>query len=463
MIKKRPHFFAFTAPFRLWGARLCILILLSVVAGHGPLQAQEFRDTVRKADAAVGRVITVLDRGVSTGSGFIFGRDGGRLLFLTNNHVIDGGKEYVVGFLVSGAPLLYKGQVLHKSRGLDLAVMALTPTQGASIHRHDVLPVATRALDKGEEVAALGFPGRADATNSGFEDPAFFESTMTLGNISKVSQGSFSGNGPKLEIVQHTAPINPGNSGGPLIDQCGNVVGLNTSVAALREGDRTAPQGTNWASSGRAIQSFLSGSGVRFATQGAACNAVAAPAPGPAPGPAPAPRPEAEQPSPDQGTPQQPPQSGDAGSRDDGDEMLTILLVLVGVLAFFGGLGFLLYQQSGGSAKKASGSSGAGTVSGKPVLLASIGSKRSNLSARALSKGATIGRDPGCTISLPQNELSRRHAKLTLSERKLMIEDLGSSNGTKVDGKALQANVPVQINTASVVELAGVRLKLETP
>jgi len=30
------------------------------------------------------------------------------------------------------------------------------------------------------------------------------------------------------EIIQHTSPINRGNSGGPLLDECGNVVGVNT-------------------------------------------------------------------------------------------------------------------------------------------------------------------------------------------------------------------------------------------
>ena len=48
--------------------------------------------------------------------------------------------------------------------------------------------------------------------------------TTTKGIISKVSR-LFEG----IRYVQTDAAINPGNSGGPLIDENGNIIGINTS------------------------------------------------------------------------------------------------------------------------------------------------------------------------------------------------------------------------------------------
>jgi len=52
-----------------------------------------------------------------------------------------------------------------------------------------------------------------------------------------------------------------------------------------------------------------------------------------------------------------------------------------------------------------------------------------------------IGRDPSCDIVLPTDDtrVSRRHAKITvLAPGRFLIEDLGSSNGVQVDGRAVQ-------------------------
>lgn len=46
----------------------------------------------------------------------------------------------------------------------------------------------------------------------------------------------------------------------------------------------------------------------------------------------------------------------------------------------------------------------------------------------------TIGRDPNCEVFLNDRTVSRRHAHLTLQNGHASIEDLGSLNGTWVDG-----------------------------
>lgn len=48
-----------------------------------------------------------------------------------------------------------------------------------------------------------------------------------------------------------------------------------------------------------------------------------------------------------------------------------------------------------------------------------------------------IGRDPGATISIDAPIISRRHARILVSGGGAMVEDLGSKNGTYVDGERI--------------------------
>lgn len=45
-----------------------------------------------------------------------------------------------------------------------------------------------------------------------------------------------------------------------------------------------------------------------------------------------------------------------------------------------------------------------------------------------------IGRDPDCEIVIPDRQVSRFHAKLTLNNKEILLEDLGSKNGTYLNG-----------------------------
>jgi len=55
----------------------------------------------------------------------------------------------------------------------------------------------------------------------------------------------------------------------------------------------------------------------------------------------------------------------------------------------------------------------------------------------------TVGRQPECTISLLEGGVSRLHARLFIRDGALMLEDLGSLNGTSVNGKSI--NEPVTL------------------
>lgn len=56
----------------------------------------------------------------------------------------------------------------------------------------------------------------------------------------------------------------------------------------------------------------------------------------------------------------------------------------------------------------------------------------------SISQPLQIGRTTDCDITLPDSSVSRHHARLSLDEDTLLIEDLGSANGTLVNGKLVE-------------------------
>ncbi|MBP3442701.1 MAG: serine protease [Clostridia bacterium] len=84
------------------------------------------------------------------------------------------------------------------------------------------LPVAqfgdSSALKKGQKVYAIGNPG-------GME----FFGSFTDGMVSSIDRPISSESGYEMKCIQHTTPINSGNSGGALLNEFGQVIGINSS------------------------------------------------------------------------------------------------------------------------------------------------------------------------------------------------------------------------------------------
>lgn len=52
-----------------------------------------------------------------------------------------------------------------------------------------------------------------------------------------------------------------------------------------------------------------------------------------------------------------------------------------------------------------------------------------------------VGRDPECDVILPDSSVSRRHLRVTAAPNGLFVEDMGSSNGTWLDGKRVNREI----------------------
>jgi hypothetical protein len=69
-----------------------------------------------------------------------------------------------------------------------------------------------------------------------------------------------------------------------------------------------------------------------------------------------------------------------------------------------------------------------------------------------------IGRDYECDLRLTHDSVSRRHAMLTSVEGQWMVVDLGSTNGTRINGWRLQVQTPLR--PGDVLDLGTQRLRV---
>jgi len=147
-------------------------------------------------------VLASLEQGW-TGSGAIVSSDG---YIITNNHVVEGATTIEV-VLASGQ--IYEATVIEAKPELDLALIKANAT-GLPCIRID----ADREMRQGYSVVSIG-------------SPKGLVGTMSTGIITALNRDALDLRG----LYQINADIAPGSSGGPLIDEFGNLIGINVAVA----------------------------------------------------------------------------------------------------------------------------------------------------------------------------------------------------------------------------------------
>jgi pSer/pThr/pTyr-binding forkhead associated (FHA) protein len=78
----------------------------------------------------------------------------------------------------------------------------------------------------------------------------------------------------------------------------------------------------------------------------------------------------------------------------------------------------------------------------------------------AVTDNAVIGRQPDCDIPVPAEEISRQHARLKVTAEGVHVEDMGSANGTFINGKRVQNGL---LKPGEELRLDTVRFLLVTP
>lgn len=139
------------------------------------------------------------------GSGFIIDPSG---LAVTNNHVVTGAALLKV-WIGGDTGKEYNARVIGVSECSDLALIDIEGDDFPYLEWYD------GPIDVGLEVYAAGYP---------LGEPQF---TMTRGIVSKEQAGGETYWASVDAVIEHDATINPGNSGGPLLNENGEVVGIN--------------------------------------------------------------------------------------------------------------------------------------------------------------------------------------------------------------------------------------------
>jgi S1-C subfamily serine protease len=148
------------------------------------------------------------------GSGFLIDAEG---TILTNSHVVNGADRVTVT-LKDGRK--FDGTVKGVDEVTDLAVVKVDAKE---------LPVSrlgnSDQVSVGDWAIAVG-------------NPLGLDNTVTLGIVSTLNRSSaqIGMSNKRLDFIQTDAAINPGNSGGPLLNENGEVIGINTAIRADANG-----------------------------------------------------------------------------------------------------------------------------------------------------------------------------------------------------------------------------------
>jgi hypothetical protein len=444
----------------VWTRFAWAIALLATSAA--PLLADEGPDTDRLQQAVVNVFSKISETGneihYKSGSGFVVSREG---YIVTNWHVVDG--ALVVSVLLPGEAeprpnsiedlqgLFRSGRlahVLYHSKARDLAVLKVEPLPNPP------LTVSNAPLKKNMKVYAIGYPGAAESV---FKDPTA-DPTVTSGVVGRIYSSALfnDSNGETIPVVQHSAYINHGNSGGPLIDECGRVVGVNTwitidEITADSGGAHLESNaGVYYASSALNLISFLQANNVPVTVDSEICS------------------PSAMSP---------------ALQRDLLAAGILALLGLALVLAFRRPR-VIVAQAVNRSAEAVSRrlgriprmparkadapdktqrdhtelAPGGGAV--RRVRLTGhddLGRHSFEITAEAFAAsrgGLVIGRAGGTVdIAIDHPEISRQHARIKLDGRRVLIEDLGSTNGTAVGGRLLQPDTYTPLGSGGELKL----------
>jgi putative serine protease PepD len=160
------------------------------------------------------------------GSGIVLSPDG---LIMTNNHVVAG---------IGAEPHQSASTVvtLYDGRSATFSVVAADPKSDVAVVRAqgvtDLIPISIgypAGLHVGQSVVAVG-------------SPLGLQQTLTTGVISALNRpvltvANANNQFAAFDAIQTDAALNPGSSGGALLDMNGELIGMNSAIAALVSAD----------------------------------------------------------------------------------------------------------------------------------------------------------------------------------------------------------------------------------
>ena len=174
-------------------------------------------------------------------------------LILTNDHVVSGARSLTVAAKGSSSQTRTATLVGEEAND-DLALIKVDPS---GLGLKPLALASSKSVQVGDAVYAIG-------------NPYGLEETLTRGIVSALGRSISAPNGSKITgAIQTDAALNPGNSGGPLLDEEGQVIGVNSQIAseaASVNGSQPGSTGVGFAVSSdtvaQAVKAIEAGKGV---------------------------------------------------------------------------------------------------------------------------------------------------------------------------------------------------------
>lgn len=347
---------------------------------------------------------------VALGSGVVVGRGDGGVYVATNYHVIAGGSADGIRVLAparrsggeddEGRPQVIEREAEYRrsdtGRGKDIAILFVPGLDRPPVKLLD------DDINPDTEIRALGYPSSDLALWRRIQPRPW----ITDGRVSAKERESITTGGSAVDQIVHTADLNSGMSGGPLVDYCGRLVGLNTAYL-------TGANGTNVAIGVSDIRRLAKELGAEVEADGGGCG------------------PEVAAAIPVSTAAIETDLSRTSGSKDStlpawalpvGAGILALLAIGGGLAAFLG--------------RRATRPKDTPCPSG--LLFVGVGDtvkdQQRALGRAELEAGVELGREP----RFGDDSTSRKHVLVKWTGQSFVIRDVGSMNGTSVNGRDIR-------------------------
>jgi putative serine protease PepD len=155
----------------------------------------------------------VTAEGEDSGTGIVLNDKG---LILTNDHVIKGASSLTVSPGASSGETR-TAAIVGEEANADLALIRVDPS---GLNLKPLKVASSSSVQVGDAVYAIG-------------NPYGLDETLTRGIVSALGREIAAPDGAKITgAIQTDAALNPGNSGGPLLNEQGEVIGVNSQIAS---------------------------------------------------------------------------------------------------------------------------------------------------------------------------------------------------------------------------------------
>ncbi len=367
------------------------------------VHSQNASDIFKEASKCTG----LISDGKNFGSGFFINKN----TFVTNFHVINHLKENNIEIRAQGS-VFSIDKIIEVNKTVDLALIRVTDSSENYFRIANPLEIKV-----GQTVYAIGNP-------TAFDEKVF-KNTFTNGIINNILKDKLKGRDYMVDskVILHSADLNPGNSGGPLLNEKGELVGINAYIRFNIEMMKFAIHADE-------LISLLDKNGLSYLKGNIRSND------------------KSDSLITGKGSLAKDSAAFLTKPLDSPDNMVFYILLLFGI----GGLVFAVILYSGKKTK----------VRDLPLIISSLPetlthnrnirmsenySALNNLKMsyllyndRKLDLGDSeiiAGRDSKCDISISDNNLSRFHFKISCVNSNYIITDLGSKNGTFINGNKM--------------------------